>query len=311
MTPKDTNTMKGEAMTAFRKASRAGHRLKVGVSGPSGAGKTLGALSLAHQLASAPDKVAVLDTENDSASLYSDTYPFDVIGIEAPYLSAKYQDGIEAAVAAGYEALVIDSISHQWDGSGGILQRKEEVDARGGNHFSNWAPFTKEHNAFRAALLSAPLHLICTMRSKQAYQVEEGGKKAAPKKLGLQPIQREGMEYEFTLCFDVQMDHKASASKDRTRLFADKLTDLTKPAVGKALLGWLASNNNDGASAEQKALMASVMASPVWSDTERQKVVARFERASASEADDMLTRAIQTRDEREGETSGALLPVTA
>ena len=226
-------------MTAFKKATRTAQKVKIGVTGPSGAGKTLGALALAHQLAPT-GKVAVIDTENGSASLYADRYAFDTLEIGPPYLTKKYVEAVNAAVEAGYEVLVIDSISHQWDGDGGILQRKEETDARGGNHFSNWQPFTKEHNEFRGLLLHAPVHVIATMRSKMAYSQEEGGKKQV-KKVGLQPIQRDGMEYEFTVTFDVQMDHKASASKDRTSLFAGKLTDLLSPTTGKALLAWLAS----------------------------------------------------------------------
>lgn len=220
----------------FRKASRTAQKLKIGITGPSGAGKTLGALALAHQLGS---RIAVIDTENGSASLYADRYGFDTLEIGPPYVTEKYIEAVNAAVGVGYDVLVIDSISHQWDGDGGILQRKEATDARGGNHFSNWQPFTKEHNEFRSLLLHAPVHVLATMRSKMAYSQEEGGKKQV-KKVGLQPIQREGMEYEFTVTFDVQMDHKAAASKDRTSLFAGKLTDLLHASTGKALLDWLA-----------------------------------------------------------------------
>lgn len=291
----------------FQKASRKAQRLKIGISGPSGAGKTMGALSLAHQLASSPAKVAVLDTEHGSASLYADRYAFDVIEIGPPYLSAKYLDGIAAAVEAGYEVLVIDSISHQWDGDGGILQRKEQADAvPGSNHWTNWGPFTKEHNAFRSALLTAPIHIIATMRSKMAYQQSESGTKKKIEKLGLQPIQREGMEYEFTLTFDVQMDHLADASKDRTSLFAGKRTDLTKATTGKALLAFLSSAEPDAATPEQKAEFADVMSDRVWNDEERAKALTRFEHATASEAAGMLARATVARAERERIQAGAV-----
>jgi hypothetical protein len=221
----------------FQKATRTAQKLKIGLTGPSGAGKTFGGLALAQQLAQGA-RFAVIDTENGSASLYADRFGFDTLELQPPYLTAKYTEAVQAAIDAGYSVVLIDSISHQWDGDGGILQRKEEVDARGGNHFSNWQPFTKEHNAFRAMLLHAPVHLVATMRSKMAYSQEEGGKKQV-KKVGLQPIQRDGMEYEFTLTFDLQMDHKAAASKDRTGLFVGKLTDLTSPKTGEALLDWL------------------------------------------------------------------------
>lgn len=298
-------------MTTFKKASRQQQRVKIGIAGPSGAGKTMGALALAHQLASSPDKVAVLDTENGSASLYADRYAFDVIEVRPPYLSQKFLDGIQAAVEGGYEVLVIDSISHQWDGDGGILQRKEETDARGGNHFSNWAPFTKEHNAFRAALLNAPIHLICTMRSKQAYQMEENGKKSTPKKLGLQPIQREGMEYEFTLTFDVQMDHKASASKDRTTIFADKLTDLTDPKTGKALLAWLdAAEPVAMVTNEQRDALVGIMGADYWTQAERDKAMARLVGATAEKAAEIIARADAEASRRRQERKAALVATT-
>lgn len=227
-------------MTApsFAPATRRAVKLKVAVEGPSGAGKTLGALALAQGLAEG-GRIAVIDTENGSASLYADRYQFDTLELGPPYLTTKYQEAVQAAIDAGYAALVIDNISHQWEGDGSVLQRKEETDARGGNHFSNWAPFTKEHNAFRALLLNAPMHVVATMRSKMAYTQEADGKKTKIVKVGLQPIQREGMEYEFTLAFDVQMDHRALASKDRTGLFAGELVDLLDAKVAKRLLKWL------------------------------------------------------------------------
>lgn len=225
-------------MTAlFTPATRRAVKLKVAMAGPSGSGKTLGALALAQGLAKG-GKIAVIDTENGSASLYADRYGFDALALRPPYLTAKYREGIKAAVDGGYAVVVIDSISHQWDGTGGILQRKEETDHRGGNHFSNWKPFTDEHNEFRALLLEAPIHVVATMRSKMSYAQQTEGNKTTIKKIGLQPIQRDGMEYEFTIAFDVQMDHKALASKDRTGLFTD-LVNLLDPAIAARLLRWL------------------------------------------------------------------------
>ena len=227
-------------MTTFKKATRTAQKLKIGIAGPTGSGKTDGALSLALALA-AGGRIAVADTENGSASLYADRYDFDTLDIQPPYLTRKYLDAMQAAVEGGYAVLVIDSLSHQWDGEGGILQRKTQADAKpGSNTWTNWGPFTKEHEEFKAAILHAPLHIIATMRSKMAYQQTENGGKKRVEKLGLQPIQREGMEYEFALAFDLAMDHLADASKDRTRLFDGRRVDLRDPATGKALLAWLA-----------------------------------------------------------------------
>lgn len=224
----------------FKPATRRAVRLKINVQGPSGSGKSRGALALAAGLAKGAP-FAVIDTENESASLYADLYRFDTVALQPPYTTARYLELLNAAVEAGYPVAVVDSISHQWMGDGGILSRKEQLDGRpGANSYTNWAQFTPEHEKFKAALLNLPIHLITTTRAKQDYILETNDRgKQQPRKVGLAPIQREGMEYEFTLTFDVQMDHRASASKDRTGLFAGELVDLCDPALVTRLLKWL------------------------------------------------------------------------
>lgn len=243
----------------FKKAERSQAKMKLGVQGPSGSGKTLGALALACELArAAGGRVAVIDTENGSASLYSDRFDFDVLELRPPYESKRFLEGISAAAEAGYAVVVIDSMSHQWAGEGGILARKEQKDARGGNHFTNWAPFTKEHEEFKAGILNAPIHIIATLRTKTEYQVAENGGKAAPKKIGTAPVQREGMEYELSINFELQMDHSAVASKDRTGLFDGRTVNLADPKVAREILDWLASGKplvEDPDVTEVKALM--------------------------------------------------------
>lgn len=221
----------------FVKAQRSRAYLKIAITGPSGSGKTYGALKLAFGLA--PNgKVAVIDTENNSASLYSDLGNYDVLALDPPYTTTRYIEAVKTAVAAGYDVLVIDSLSHEWNGEGGILSRKEQVDARGGNSFTNWAPFTKEHEAFKASINDAPIHVIATMRSKQDYVLQTSDGKAAPKKVGLAPIQREGMEYEFTVVFDVAVNHEAAVSKDRTGLW-DGIVGKIDESFGRRLADWL------------------------------------------------------------------------
>jgi hypothetical protein len=222
-------------MSKFVKAERKRVKLKIALTGPSGAGKTFSALELASGLG---QKIALIDTENDSASLYSDRFTFDSLVIDPPYTIQKYVEAIRAAQEEKYDVLVIDSISHAWAGDGGLLSKKEAMDARGGNQFANWGTITKEQEQFKAMLLNADIHTICTMRSKQEYaQVEEGGRKKI-QKLGMAPIQRDGMEYEFTAVLDVAMDHKAQASKDRTGLFDGQIFQITKQ-TGEKLISWL------------------------------------------------------------------------
>lgn len=261
----------------FAPATRKGVRLKIGISGPSGSGKTLGALALGTALAPT-GRVALIDTENGSASLYADRFQFDTLSLRPPYESKRYIYALAAAVQAGYEVVILDSMSHQWAGEGGILSRKEQVDARGGNHFSNWAPFTREHEWFKAKLLNAPVHIIATMRAKQEYALEEsseGRKSTKVRKLGLAPVQREGMEYEFSVSFELQMDHQASASKDRTGLFDGRLVDLTDATVARELLAWRESGGDE----------ADVGAQPFTADDDPQTAArATRERARALNA---------------------------
>jgi hypothetical protein len=227
----------------FKKAERKQAKLKIALTGPSGSGKTFSALLLARGIGG---KVAVVDTENNSASLYANLkegplkgFEFDVLNLQAPYSIARYLEAMKAAEAAGYDVLITDSLSHAWAAEGGILDKKAKMDARGGNSFTNWNSLTPEQELLKAQIVGSKIHLIATMRSKQEYVIEQNDKgKQAPRKVGLAPIQRDGMEYEFTVVFDLAMDHSASASKDRTGLFDGQLF---KPSAetGQALMRWL------------------------------------------------------------------------
>jgi hypothetical protein len=226
---------------AFARATRRRVHLKIGIMGPSGSGKTYGALQLAFGLAGPGGRVAVIDTENGSASLYAHLGAYDVMEVAAPFTVARYVAAIDEAASAGYDVLLIDSISHAWAGEGGLLNLKESLDARGGNTFANWAKVSPLHEQFKSALVKAPLHVIVTMRSKQDYVMQEDGKgKMVPVKVGLTPIQREGFEYELSLVFDLSMSHEAMVSKDRTGLF-DSIVGRLSPEHGRRLREWLES----------------------------------------------------------------------
>lgn len=223
----------------FQKAERKKSRLRLAICGPSGAGKTYGALMVAKGLGG---KIAVIDTEHGSASLYSDLVDFDVLELGPPYSPARYIEAIKAAEESGFAALIIDSLSHAWTGEGGVLEMHDKAAKaqRGGNSFTAWREVTPEHNRLVNAVLASPLHIITTMRTKTAYEVveDERGKKV-PKKIGLAPVQRDGMEYEFTVVLDVNLDgHIATSSKDRTRLFDGRHVTLNAD-VGEQLAEWL------------------------------------------------------------------------
>lgn len=227
----------------FQKATKKQAKLRLALSGPSGSGKTLGALMVASGLGG---KVALVDTEHGSASLYSDRVDFDVMELAPPFAPERFIEAINGAAAAGYGVLVIDSITHEWDGAGGILDIHDKVTraAKSGNSYTAWAEVTPRHNALLNAILRAPIHIICTLRSKTEYVLQDVGGKSVPRKLGMAPIQRAGFEYEFTTVLDLSIDnHLATATKDRTSLFDGATPDPISRATGEKLLAWL----NDGA----------------------------------------------------------------
>lgn len=220
----------------IRKAERRKAKLRLGIAAPSGAGKTYSALLMAFGLGG---KIGLIDTEHGSGDLYADLGDYDIIPIEAPYTVNKYTQAIKAFEDAGYSTIIIDSLSHAWSGDGGLLDKQGKMADRGTNSFAAWRTITPEHNALVDAMLSSPCHIIATMRAKQEYVLETNDKgKQQPKKVGMAPVQREGMEYEFTVMLDVDMNHIASASKDRTSLFDGQFFKISQD-TGAQLLQWL------------------------------------------------------------------------
>lgn len=198
----------------FQKATKQQMKARVAITGPAGSGKTTDALLFAQALAGTDGRIAVIDTERGSASLYSDRFDFDALDFVPPYDPRTLVDAIDAAATAGYPVLVIDSLSHFWSGEGGLL---EQVDQAAGNKFANgWKAATPIHNKMVERILSYPGHVIVTMRSKTAYVVEQDSRgKSVPRKVGQAPIQREGLEFEFTLVLDIDRDHSIGVSKTR------------------------------------------------------------------------------------------------
>jgi hypothetical protein len=212
-------------------------KIKIAITGPSGSGKTMSALRLAKGLG---DKFAVVDTENGSASLYSDKFDFDTLNLSPPYTTEKYMAAIDEAVKKGFDTLIIDQISHAWAGEGGLLQLKEMLDSSGkGNSYTNWAKITPLQEQFISKILHSPINLIATLRSKQEYILIENERgKQEPRKVGMAPVQRDGVEYEFTTVFDISMAHTATVSKDRTGLFSSNPFQITEE-IGSKIKEWL------------------------------------------------------------------------
>jgi len=224
----------------FKRAERKKAKLRLALCGPSGSGKTYSALKIAMGIGG---RIALIDSENGSGELYAHLCEYDVCPIGPPFTPSKYVDAIHEAERLGYDIIIIDSLTHAWAGSGGIL---EEVDNRKAmsnnpNGFSAWRTVTPMHNQFVDAMLQSPTHVIATMRSKTAYEMQKDPRtgKLKPVKIGLQPVQREGLDFEFTVVLDISQEkHVASASKDRTSLF-DGSPFIPNEDTGKTLISWL------------------------------------------------------------------------
>jgi len=218
----------------LRQAQRRQAKIKLALQGTSGSGKTMSALLLASGITDW-SKIAVIDTENHSADLYAHLGEYNVLQLSKPFTPERYIKAIEVCENASMEVIIIDSVSHEWDGSGGILYLHG---AMAGNSFTNWNKVTPRHNAFVQKILQSESHVIGTIRTKTDYTLTDKNGKMVPEKVGLKGITRDGLDYEFTVVFDLDIKHMAKASKDRTGLFMDKPESVITSEYGKRILQW-------------------------------------------------------------------------
>lgn len=213
-------------------ASRKRSKMKMSCTGPSGSGKTMSSLLIAYGLCNDWSKIAVIDTENHSAELYSHLGTYNVLPLDAPFSPEQYIKAIDVCTDAGVEVIIIDSLTHEWEY---LLDYHSSLQ---GNSFTNWSKVTPRHNEFVQKILQCPCHIIATMRTKQDYVLSEKNGKMVPEKVGLKTVQRDGMDYEFTLVFDLDIKNNATASKDRTGLFAGKPEQKLGIQTGKLIQHW-------------------------------------------------------------------------
>lgn len=225
----------------LRKATRKKAKIRLGLSAVSGGGKTYSAILIAKGLCGDLSKVAVIDTENGSADLYAHLGDYNVLPLTAPFSPERYIEAIRSCEKAGMEVIIVDSISHEWDGKGGCLEIVESL----GGKYQDWAKVTPRHQAFLEAILHSPCHVITTVRRKQDYEMIKDGNKIRVEKGGLREITREGFEYELTINLEMDTKHNAVASKDRTNLFMGKPAFVPTEQTGELIANWCEQGEED------------------------------------------------------------------
>lgn len=216
----------------LRQSNRSNSKIRLALTGCSGSGKTFSALLIARGLADSWEQIAIIDSENGSADLYSHLGAYQVLTLTAPFSPEKYIQAIEVCEAANVQVIVIDSITHSWEF---LLDVHSNMT---GNSFTNWGKITPRQNHMIQRMLNSPTHVIATMRSKQDYVINLKNGKNVPEKVGLKSIQREGVDYEFTVVLDIDANHQAKTSKDRTKLFEETPAFKITEETGEVIRNW-------------------------------------------------------------------------
>jgi hypothetical protein len=200
----------------FQQAVKTESKLRMAIAGPSGSGKTYTALAVAMALVPG-GRIAVIDTEHGSAAKYADLFAFDVAYAAPPYHPDGLIKLVTFAADSGYDVVIVDSVSHYWSGTGGVLDLKEEAERRmrNPNSYTAWKDVTPLHQRMVDTLVAVNAHVIVTMRSKQDYILVEKNGKQVPQKVGMAPVQRDGFEYEFDVMLDMDIENVGRVMKTR------------------------------------------------------------------------------------------------
>lgn len=298
-----------------KKARREKQKAVIGYIGPSGSGKTVSALLTAYGMMREAypeaseeevwEKIGVADTEHGRSLLYAnETFGESRVGeflhidFEPPYSTARYNEAVQALKEAGCEVVIIDSLSHNWQGEGGIIETHANMS---GNSFQNWGKLSTETTDLIKTLTRNNVHILCTLRTKTEYVVEQNDKgKSAPRKIGTKPMQKDELEYEFMINFNIGIDHVAETTKDNTRLFEGSTTVLGE-ADGRKLYKWLELGIDikaeeraaqQAVEEERQALIKAVRELASTSE-ERQKKVEEFEFKTKASLEDFNMKLLE------------------
>lgn len=238
----------------FQKATKANLKARLAIDGPTGSGKTFTSLEVGCYLAAkatldagmeampAKRRVVFIDSERGSGTTYSDEFDYDYYRFEPPYEPARLIEVLKAAEEQGYGVVIIDSLSHFWEGEGGTLDIADAAAERArGNSFAGWKVATPALRHLVDTILGLDCHVITTMRSKMEYVLETNDKgKQVPRKVGLAPVMRQGIDYEFTVVVDMDLEHRMVVSKSRCKVLADQVIQPNRAKdMAATFLKWL------------------------------------------------------------------------
>jgi hypothetical protein len=278
-------------------AQRKRAKIRLSIQGPSGSGKTFSSLLIAKGLVGEWSKICVIDTENHSADLYSHLGNYNVLTLGKPFTPEAYNQAIDLCEKSGIQAIIIDSLSHEWEGEGGILDIHSSMV---GNSFTNWSKVTPRHNALVQRILQSDCHVIATFRTKQDYVLSDKNGKMVPEKVGLKSVTKDGMDYEFTTVFDLDINHNANCTKDRTGLFTNVPQKLTED-TGERILNWCEGNSVTMEEAFEPSLEEMVSASKTIDE-----LVVLWKKVEPSQQNLQLFNRRKTEIETEGRVSNGL-----
>lgn len=280
-------------MSLFSRATKKQSKARIALTGPAGSGKTFTALQIAKVLAQG-GKIALIDTERGSASKYSgDVADFDVCEL-SDFNPANFIAAISDAEEQGYAVLIIDSLSHEWEGEGGILSMVDKAQQSAKNQFTVWGKLTPKHNAMIGAMLGARMHVIATLRVKTEYVLEQNDKgKTEPRKIGLKPIQRDGVDHEFDIIGAMDLDHVLAISKTRCPVLDRGVFAEPGEEIAQTVLAWL----NDGEERTVDRLANELRVMPADA-----QALEKWARANAAHREDLrkLTNQLKAKAERCG-----------
>jgi hypothetical protein len=278
-------------------AQRKRAKIRLSIQGPSGSGKTFSSLLIAKGLVGEWSKICVIDTENHSADLYSHLGNYNVLTLGKPFTPEAYNQAIDLCEKSGIQAIIIDSLSHEWEGEGGILDIHSSMV---GNSFTNWSKVTPRHNALVQRILQSDCHVIATFRTKQDYVLSDKNGKMVPEKVGLKSVTKDGMDYEFTTVFDLDIHHNANCTKDRTGLFANVPHKLNVE-TGAKILNWCEGKTLTMEEASEPSLEEMVAAAKTI-----EELVVLWKKVEPSQENVQLFNRRKTEIDSEGRVSNGL-----